>query len=135
MSSDGVGGKPSDVPVKIRGSFLGFIPPGASKSAWSKICYVYLAFASFVVAIAGFFGIFVAAVSGMAFDSPGTENDPLAMILFLSGCTFPLVCLCAIVVSWIALRHYRYVLACTLIWLPLVNIFSVVAVFKIYGSL
>ena len=58
--------------------------------------------ASVVWGLAFFPGLVGAALSGMMFDAPGSMENPVAWINALIIVSFPLLCLVAIVGSWIA---------------------------------
>jgi hypothetical protein len=58
-----------------------------------SICSVIFGFSGLSLFVPLFFSI-------MAFDSPGSESNPIAWIIFLSLFTFAPMCLISIVVSW-----------------------------------
>ncbi|MFQ4139851.1 hypothetical protein PGN35_026410 [Nodosilinea sp. PGN35] len=79
-----------------------------------------------VGAIAGFLP---ALMTPMMFDAPGALENPATVTLALSIATFPIVCVVALLLSWLvfllpvfANLPYHYSLACGLTALPLINL-------------
>lgn len=94
-----------------------------------KTALVFL-FVATVIWIAGaVIGLLPALMTPMMFDAPGSLENPVTVTLALSIATFPVVCAVAVLLSWLvfglpALAHFphRYLWACALISLPLINV-------------
>jgi hypothetical protein len=68
-------------------------------------------------------GGFMAMMSVMMFDAPGTERNPAVILLFSSMVAFPLACLAAVILGWIAIGMRRDRLA---LWLSLLPVLPIV---------
>ncbi|WOD39422.1 hypothetical protein [Nodosilinea sp. E11] len=83
-----------------------------------------------VILIAGaVIGALPAMMTPMMFDDPKALESPATVTLALSIATFPLVCLGAVLLSWLvfalpalAAIPHRYLWACGLTTLPLINV-------------
>ncbi len=69
------------------------------------------------------FSVYVALLSPMMFDAPGSTENILVWLLFIAVFTFPLMILTSIIASWGIARSgkgYKMALVCSL--LPCLNI-------------
>ena len=53
-----------------------------------------------VFGVAGLLGLLPALTSVFLFDAPGSEKNPVTILLFCAAITFPIVCLISIILSW-----------------------------------
>jgi hypothetical protein len=72
-------------------------------------------------------GAFMALMSVMMFDAPGSERNPAVILLFSSVVAFPLACIVGVILGWIAIGRQRDRGAMWFSLLPLVPIASAVA--------
>lgn len=68
------------------------------------------------------FGVMLFIFSGMVFDSPNSESNPLAWLVFVSMVTFSPMCLISIVVSWSMFSSGSFSSAKTVALAPFLNI-------------
>ena len=80
-----------------------------------SICSVLFGFAGLVLCVPLLF-------SAMAFDSPGSESNPIAWMIFISLFTFAPMCLISIVVSWSLFSSGSFHSAKLVSLAPLLNI-------------
>lgn len=52
-------------------------------------------------------GAFMALMSPMIFDAPGSEENPPVILLFSSIVSFPLLCIVGVALGWIAIARRR----------------------------
>ena len=71
-------------------------------------------------------GGFMAMMSVMMFDAPGSEHNPAVILLFCSMVAFPLACIVAVILGWTAIGRHRDRGALWLSLLPLVPIATAV---------
>lgn len=67
-------------------------------------------------------GGFMALMSVMLFDSPGSERNAAVILFFISMVAFPLACIAGIVMAWIAFGRGRDRRALWLSLLPLIPV-------------
>lgn len=79
-------------------------------------------------------GLMPALMTAMMFEDPKVLESPVAVTLVLSVVTFPIVCIVAVLLSWLvfllpvfANLPYRYLLACGVTALPLINLTTAAA--------
>ncbi len=79
-------------------------------------------------------GFMPAIMTPMIFDDPKALESPAAVTLAISVATFPIVCMVAVLLSWLvfllpvfANLPYRYLLACGFTALPLINLTTAAA--------
>ncbi|MEP0946111.1 hypothetical protein [Leptolyngbya subtilissima] len=79
-------------------------------------------------------GFMPALMSSMMFADPKVLESPAAVTLVISVVTFPIICIVAVLLSWLvfllpvfAHLRYRYLLACGLTTLPLINLATAAA--------
>jgi ABC-type Fe3+ transport system permease subunit len=65
-------------------------------------------------------GGFMAIMSPMMFDAPGSTDNPAILALFFSVIAFPLACIVGVLAGWIAFARKRDRLALWLSLLPLI---------------
>ena len=94
-----------------------------------KTALMVLVIATVILMIAAVVGALPAMMTPMMFDSPGSLESPATVTLALSVATFPLVCILAVLLSWLvfslpvfATIPHRYLWACGLTALPLINV-------------
>ena len=63
--------------------------------------------ASVVWGVSLFIGVFMAMMSVMMFDAPGSQNNPRVIAMFVSVVSFPVLCLVSILATWLAWRFTR----------------------------
>ena len=99
---------------------------------------IHLFVASGIYGILGLLGVLPALFSVTMFDAPGSERNPATRLLFWSICTFPAVCLLAVVLAWVLYLGWAHAAANVLVHLPLVNLALILvgAVWleKVYGG-
>lgn len=79
-------------------------------------------------------GFVPALMTSMMFEDPKVLESPAAVTLVLSVVTFPIICLVAVLLSWLvfllpvfANLPYRYLLTCGFTALPLINLSTAAA--------
>lgn len=70
------------------------------------------------------FGAFMALMSPMLFDAPGSDSNPPVLLLFGSIVAFPLTCIAGIALAWIAYVRHRDRGA---MWLSLLPVLPILA--------
>ncbi|HEY9764065.1 MAG TPA: hypothetical protein V6D07_16150 [Trichocoleus sp.] len=105
------------------------VSPTSTKIVKRKIALIFLFVATVILVIGAVVGVFPAVMTPMMFDSPGSLENPATVIFALSVATFPIVCILAVILSWLTAllpimarfpQHYTW--ACTLTGLPLINV-------------
>jgi hypothetical protein len=69
-------------------------------------------------------GGFMAMMSVMMFDAPGSTENPAVILLFSSVVGFPLACIVAVIAAWIAIARARDRGA---LWLSLLPVLPIVS--------
>lgn len=94
-----------------------------------KFALTFLFVATVILVLAAVVGFFPAVMTPMMFDAPGSLENPVTVTLALSVATFPIVCVLAVILSWLMallpmLAHFpqHYTWACLLTGLPLINV-------------
>jgi hypothetical protein len=63
--------------------------------------------ASVVWGVLFFAGLFMAMMSPMMFDAPGSEKNGHVIVMFVSVLAFPILCLVSILATWLTWRFTR----------------------------
>jgi hypothetical protein len=94
-----------------------------------KTALMLLLIATVILILAAVVGALPAMMTPMMFDSPGSLESPATVTLAISVATFPLVCILAVLLSWLVFTlpvfadlPHRYLWACGLMTLPLINV-------------
>lgn len=94
-----------------------------------KTALMVLFIATVLLIVGAIAGFLPAIMTPMMFDDPKALESPATVTLALSIATFPIVCMVAVLLSWLvfllpvfANLPYRYILACGLTALPLINL-------------
>lgn len=69
-------------------------------------------------------GIMVAFKSVILFDSPGSESNPVIIVMFLTVVSFPVIVFLSLG-SWVLYSYRKYKASVIISFLPFVNIFIV----------
>lgn len=88
-----------------------------------------LSIATVIWVLGAVVGALPALMTPMMFDSPGSLENPATVTLAISVATFPVVCILAVLLSWLVFLlpvfadlPHRYLWACGLMALPLINV-------------
>jgi Sec-independent protein secretion pathway component TatC len=94
-----------------------------------KTALMFLFIATVIWIVGAVVGLLPALMTPMMFDAPGSLENSATVTLAISIATFPVVCIVAVLLSWLVfalplLAHlpHRYVWACALTALPLINV-------------
>lgn len=94
-----------------------------------KTALIFLFIATVILILGAVVGALPALMTPMMFDDPRALESPATITLALSIATFPLVCVVAVLLSWLVFTlpifaqvPHRYRWACGLTALPLLNV-------------
>ncbi|MDQ8737864.1 hypothetical protein [Paenibacillus sp. LHD-38] len=69
--------------------------------------------------------LFVALMSVMMFDNPGTENVFWPVLLFIVNWLYPVALILSIIVSWVLYRYNKMKTAVTIAMIPLIWVLAI----------
>ena len=64
--------------------------------------------------------LMLAGLSGMMFDAPGSDKNPLLWFFFFSFLAFPVLCVASVIASWLLFAHGRHTAASFIAVIPAV---------------
>jgi hypothetical protein len=83
---------------------------------------ISLVLCSIIFGLIGIIGVFLAMMSPMILDSPGSENNKIKITTVISILTFPFACFLSIIISWILFNFGFEYRACLIFIAPLINL-------------